>query len=75
VKIPQKYSRLLFAFIMSILMATLMTGIVTLRLTGIAPGFFMRWLHAFLTAWPIAFPAILVVAPLTQKLVTKITKP
>ena len=72
-KIPQKHANLLFAFIMSVLMATLMTCIVTLKLTGLNAGFFIRWLHAFLTAWPIAFPAILLLAPITRKLVTRLT--
>ena len=74
-KVPKKYSRLLFAFIMSVLMAFLMTAIITLRLTGIAPGFFLRWFHAFITAWPIAFPAILVIAPVTQKMVARLSEP
>jgi hypothetical protein len=73
-KISQKYSNLLFAFIMSVLMATLMTFIVTIKLTGLNADFTLRWLHAFLTAWPIAFPAILLLAPVTRKLVAKLTE-
>jgi hypothetical protein len=71
-KIPKKYSMLLFAFITSLFMATLMTGIVTYKLTGFNTGFFTRWLHAFLTAWPIAFPSIFLITPISRKIVAKL---
>jgi hypothetical protein len=29
----------------------------------------MQWLRAFAHAWPIAFPAILIVAPIVRKIV------
>jgi hypothetical protein len=73
-KVPQKYSPILFAFIMSILMALLMTAVVTLRLTGLGPGFLLRWFHAFTTAWPIAFPAVLLIAPVARKLAGRLTQ-
>jgi len=72
-KIHQKHTQLLFAFLMSVFMAIIMTCIVTLRLTGLNSGFLIRWFHAFLTAWPIAFPCILLLAPLVQKIVRNLT--
>jgi hypothetical protein len=36
--------------------------------------FLHHWMHAFLTAWVIAFPAIMVVAPVVRKLVNVLTE-
>jgi Protein of unknown function (DUF2798) len=68
-KINAKHSNLLFAFFMSVLMALLMSGV----LTAIHLGFVTQWLHSFVLAWPIAFPSILLIAPIVRKIVTKIT--
>lgn len=67
--IPPKYAPLLFALILSCLMSLLVSGIATLRAMGLAPQFTEFWLGAWLTAWLFAFPSVLVVAPLTRRLV------
>lgn len=67
--IPQKYSLLLFALILSGLMSLLVSGISTLRAIGPAPQFAEMWMSAWLTAWLFAFPTVLLVAPLTRRLV------
>ena len=73
-KIPKKYSALLFAFLMSLLMASLMSGVLTLVFTGLSTQFFAHWGNGFVHAWPIAFPSILVIAPLVRKMVTALTE-
>ena len=72
-KIHPKHSHLLFAFLMSILMGTVVSGILTALFSGLNAQFFGKWLHAFSVAWPITFPGILVLAPVVQKLVKKLT--
>ncbi len=72
-KIPKKYTGLLFAFVMSLLMALLMSGVLTAVFAGINHQFFVHWMNGFVHAWPIAFPAILVIAPLVRKIVTTLT--
>ena len=67
--IPSKYAPLLFALILSGLMSLLVSGIATLRATGLAPQFTEIWLGAWLTAWLFAFPSVLLVSPLTRRLV------
>lgn len=67
--IPRKYSPLLFALILSGLMSLLVSGISTLRTMGTAPEFADMWISAWLTAWLFAFPAVLLVAPLTRRAV------
>ena len=44
---------------------TLGTG----RNAGLADGFATLWVHAWLPSWAIAFPVVLVVAPLARRLV------
>ena len=54
---------------MSLLMACLMSGVLTAVFAGFNNQFFSHWLNGFVHAWPIAFPAILVIAPLVRKIV------
>ena len=72
-KINAKHSNLLFAFFMSVLMALLMSGVLTAIHLGFTPDFVAQWLHSFVLAWPIAFPSILAIAPLVRKIVAKLT--
>jgi len=37
-------------------------------------GFFSLWMTAWLKSWIVAFPTILVVAPLTRRLVGKLVR-
>ncbi len=69
--LPARWQPLLYAGFMSLFMAFCMSGILTLVNLGWIDGFFGKWLHAFLVAWPIAFPLVLLFAPLTRKLLAR----
>ena len=71
VTVPQRFQPLLFAAFMSFFMALCMSGILTVVNLGWVDGFFGKWLRAFLVAWPIALPLVLVFAPLTRKLLAR----
>jgi Protein of unknown function (DUF2798) len=71
--IPKKYAPILFGLMLSGLMSLLVSGISTARAIGLPPGFVSTWLAAWLTAWAIAFPSVLVVAPITRRLVDRLT--
>lgn len=71
---PPKYARIVFAFLMSIYMVTLMTFVITWANTGLADGFLGRWWHAFYIAWPVAFSLILLGAPRLQRLAAALIK-
>lgn len=66
--------RVLFAFMMSGCMALMMSGIMTYFHFGIHATFISKWLHSFLVAYLIAFPCVLVLAPLNHKIVGVIIK-
>lgn len=72
-KISPRYSNLLFGGLLSIIMVTVISGAVVLVTQGVGPDFPGQWFKGFATAWPIAFPTVLVVAPFVRKIVAKLT--
>jgi hypothetical protein len=67
--IPEKYAPVLFAAILSGMMSLLVSGISTYRAVGAVEGFLPLWGGAWLAAWVVAFPAVVLVAPLARKAV------
>ncbi|HET8705803.1 MAG TPA: DUF2798 domain-containing protein [Pseudomonadales bacterium] len=74
-KIPARFSNLLFGGILSLIMVTIVSAVVILINQGFSAEFPVRWLKSFATTWPIAFPTVLVVAPRVRKLVVHLTEP
>jgi hypothetical protein len=72
-KIPARYSNLLFGGMLSIIMVTIISGTVVFINQGFDSDFFVRWFRGFITAWPVAFPTVLVVAPFVRRVVARIT--
>ncbi len=73
--IPHRYSRYLFGLILSGLMSLLVSGITVLREAGVSPSFLGDWVSSWLVGWAVAFPTVLVVAPIAQRLVSLLTAP
>lgn len=72
-KIPARYSHVLFGGLLSVIMVTIISGTVLLISRGFGEGFFRDWLKGFATAWPVAFPTVLVVAPFVRRVVARVT--
>ena len=72
-KFPARYSHLLFGALLSAIMVMIVSGTVVLVNSGFNHDFFVRWFRGFGTAWPIAFPTVLIVAPLVRRVVARIT--
>lgn len=70
---PRKYANILFAFFMSMFMAFIMSGVLTMLNLGPVDGFFFKWMRAFGIAWIFAFPSALLVTPGAQRLVEAAT--
>ncbi|MEL7469890.1 MAG: DUF2798 domain-containing protein [Pseudomonadota bacterium] len=49
-----------------------MSGIATVRAAGLIDGLFLLWMEAWMTSWIIAFPAVLVIAPVTRKIAQRL---
>ena len=66
-KLPGRLEPLLFVLLLSGLMSLLVSGISMFRATGWVPDFVQAWMGAWLTAWLFAFPSALLVAPLARR--------
>ena len=71
---PARYAPVLFGFILSALMSFMVSGIATFRNFGVVDGFLSLWISAWLPSWLIAFPVVLVVAPVARSLVGLVVK-
>jgi hypothetical protein len=67
-KISLKYRKPLFALVMSASTGLIVSGVIISLHGSVGAAFVKAWLHAFLTAWPIVFVAILVIAPRVDRL-------
>jgi len=65
-KLANRYRSILFALIMSCSTALIVSGVIIYLQHDSKSNFLMKWLGAFITAWPIVFIAILVVAPIVN---------
>jgi len=74
-QMPARYAPILFGVVLSALMSLLVSGIATARNFGFVDGFFALWAGAWLPSWLIAFPVVLVVAPIARRLVGLLVNP
>lgn len=72
--IEQKYQKLVFAFLMALIMSCIMSFVISVFNVGWHAEIVHIWLKAWAFAFVIAFPTITVVAPLVQILVTYVVK-
>lgn len=73
---PPRFAPILFGLVLSGLMSLIVSGIATLR--AVWPeadaGFLATWMGSWLFSWGVAFPTVLVVGPLTRRLVARVTR-
>ena len=72
--IHPKYQSVVFAFFMALLMSCLMSLVITVHNIGLVPDLFWIWLNAWAFAFVVAFPAVMLVAPVVRKLVAKLVR-
>jgi hypothetical protein len=66
-KVAYRYRVYLFALVMSANTALIVPGIIIYLHSTPNTRLMMKWLTAFVTAWPIVFVAILIIAPLVNR--------
>ncbi|MEO8245194.1 MAG: DUF2798 domain-containing protein [bacterium] len=71
---PARFAPYLFGFLLSGMMSGVVSAIATLRNAGLVDGVAGQWLNAWALSWLIAFPVVLLVAPVTRRLVGLIVK-
>ncbi|PKP80350.1 MAG: hypothetical protein CVT79_15990 [Alphaproteobacteria bacterium HGW-Alphaproteobacteria-18] len=67
-KLPVRLFQPLFGLFMAFFMSFLMSGAITALNVGFPPDYFSRWMHSWGLAFMIAYPVILIVAPLARRL-------
>ncbi|MBT8409544.1 MAG: DUF2798 domain-containing protein [Alphaproteobacteria bacterium] len=72
--LPKRFAPVLFGFILSGLMSLMVSGIATMRALGLVERFFATRMGAWAASWAVAFPAVLIVAPLARRLVARLTR-
>ena len=74
-RFPHWAAPYLFGVLTSGFMSLLVSGVATWRALGLASDFMALWLRAWTSAWPIAFAALLVVAPAVRRIVDRLVAP
>ncbi len=72
--IHHRYQSIVFAFVMSFTMSFIMSFVITFFNLGWVDGFITLWLKSWVFALAVAFPAIMLVAPLVKKAVVFLIK-
>ena len=70
--IPARFAPVLFGLILSGMMSCIVSGLSTVRALGLVDGFALLWLGNWALSWAIAFPAVLIVAPITRRIVARL---
>lgn len=68
-KLPARYAPIVGLVVLSLFMTCIVSGISTLRSIGFAPNFFEVWPVAWAMSWCVAFPTLMVVTPLVNRIV------
>lgn len=71
--IPARFAPILFGLILSGMMSCIVSGIATVRAMGPVPGVFGAWMTSWAFSWVVAFPTVLIVAPITRRIVARLT--
>ena len=73
-KLPAQFELPLFALLLSGLMSFIVSGVALMRNFGDMPSATL-WINAWLASWLVAFPAVIVIAPLVRKIVGRMVAP
>lgn len=73
-KIPKKYSILLFSAIMAFFMALVMSFVMTVVNIGFKSNFPMMWIRGFAIGFVVSLPTSMLVSSKARKFVDKITR-
>ncbi|MDO8699737.1 MAG: DUF2798 domain-containing protein [Rhodoferax sp.] len=70
--LPARFAPALFGFILSGLMSLVVSGVSTVRVLSRDANFLELWMGAWLMAWLIACPLVLLVTPITRRIVQRL---
>jgi hypothetical protein len=73
-RIPARYAGLLLPFVLSLLMTFVVSGVSTVKMTGLSADLFGHWMSAWGVSWLIAFPTLLIAMPAARRVVRAVTE-
>lgn len=74
-RLPARYAAILTPFFLSLIMTFVVSGISTVKVLGLSKEFLTAWSVAWGLSWLVAFPTVLVVLPLTRRIVAALVEP
>ena len=72
-KIPKRYGPVVFAVILTGAMTLVVSGVATAINIGFPDDFLSRWIRAWLPNWPVACPVLFFLRPYVQRLTERLT--
>ena len=72
--IPARFAPIVFGLILSGLMSCCVSGLSTFRTLGLVDHFFRQWMGNWAASWALAFPTVLVIAPITRRIVARLVR-
>jgi hypothetical protein len=74
-RLPAHYATIISPFVLSVLMTFVVSAVSTYQSLGVGPQFLEAWPSAWGISWLIAFPTLLAVLPLVQRIVRLVVEP
>jgi hypothetical protein len=72
--LPARLAPILTGLLLSGVMSFIVSGTATLRSLGLHEGFMASWVSAWLPSYAVAFPAVLVAAPMARRIVARLVR-
>ncbi|WP_104204080.1 DUF2798 domain-containing protein [Halomonas saliphila] len=73
-RLPARFYGFMLSLVLSVLMSGVVSLTVTLRTGGLTSVAISHWPGAWAASWLVAFPALLMVAPLARRLVAMLVR-
>ncbi len=73
-KLPVTYNRIMMPLVLSVFMSGIVSAVATSISVGLGSGFAMNWPNAWGASWLVAFPSLLVVLPVTRRIVAAVVE-
>lgn len=70
--LPKRYEHIAFGLLLSGMMSCIVSGLATALGLGVTADFPLLWLKAWVPSWAIAFPSVLLVAPVVRRILGRI---
>jgi hypothetical protein len=67
--IAKRHEKYVFSFFMSLLMSCLMSLVISIHNVGLVDNIVLVWIRAWIFAFLVAFPTIIMISPVVRKLV------